>query len=130
MRIGFMMGFDKERIDFARNVGFKSCELGASPEDDFFPGKNGWETKAEEVKGYYEEQGIRISCLAAFYVNHMDPEKAEEYKNLVRNAVILAEKMRVSVVAGFSGRIIGKELKESVSLFKKIWSEHVRFAED
>ncbi|MCM8776987.1 MAG: sugar phosphate isomerase/epimerase [Candidatus Omnitrophica bacterium] len=130
MRIGFMMGFDKERIDFAKKVGFKSCELRASPEDNFFPGNNGWEGNAEKIKAYYEENDIRISCLASFYVNHMDPEKAEEYKNLVRNAIILAEKMGVGVVAGFSGRIVGKELKESVSLFKKIWSEHARFGED
>lgn len=130
MRIGFMMKFDKERIDFAKSVGFKSCELKISPEDDFFPGRDGWESKAEEVRRYYDENGIRISCLAAFYVNHMDTGKAEEYKKLVKNSIVLAEKMNVPVVAGFSGRLAGKPLKESVPLFKKIWSEHVRFAED
>ncbi|HOL21473.1 MAG TPA: sugar phosphate isomerase/epimerase [bacterium] len=130
MRIGFMMGFDKERIEFAEKAGFKSCELRVSREDEFFPGKDGWKDKAEEVVDYYKEKNIRISCLAAFYVNHMDKEKADEYKKLVRDSIILAERMGVGVVAGFSGRVVGKPLKESVSFFKKIWSEHSKFAED
>ena len=130
MRIGFMMGFDKERIEFAKKVGFGSCELRVSPDCDFFPGKDGWETKAKEVADYYKTNNIRISCLAGFYVNHMDPEKEEEYKKLVRNVIILAEKMGVGVVAGFAGRIVGKPLEESIEKFKEIWSEHAKFAED
>ena len=129
MRIGFMMKFDKERIEFAKKVGFKSCELRVSPEDEFFPGNPDWEKKAEEVAAYYKENDIRISCLAAFYVNHMDETKKEEYKELVRNSIILAEKMGVKVVAGFSGRIVGKPLEESLPEFVKIWSEHSKFAE-
>ncbi|MDD3726300.1 MAG: sugar phosphate isomerase/epimerase, partial [Candidatus Ratteibacteria bacterium] len=101
-----------------------------SPDDGFFPGKDGWQEKAEEVKALYDQQDIRISCLAGFYVNHMDTEKAEEYKCLVRNSILLAEKMKVPVVAGFSGRVVGKDLKESVPMYKKLWEEHARFAED
>lgn len=130
MRIGFMMKADKERIEFAKKVGFKSCELRVSPEDDFFPGKQDWEEKAEEVVSLYRENDIRISCLAGFYVNHMDPEKEEEYKKLVRDVIILGEKMGVKVVAGFSGRIVGKQLEESLPKFIEIWSEHAKFAED
>jgi len=130
MRIGFMMSFDKERIEFAKKVGFRSCELQVSSTAPFFPGNDGWEAKAEDVKNYYDEKGIRISCLAGFYVNHMDEKKADEYKKLVRDTILLAEKIGVPVVAGFSGRVAGKPLIESVPLFKEIWSEHSRFAED
>ncbi|HOK55929.1 MAG TPA: sugar phosphate isomerase/epimerase family protein [bacterium] len=129
MRIGFMMSYDKERVEFAKKVGFKSCELRVGVNDDFFPGKDGWETKAKEVVEYYKANDIRISCLAGFYVNHMDPEKEEDYKKLVRNVIILAEKMGVPVVAGFSGRIVGKPLEESIQKFVEIWSEHAKFAE-
>ncbi|HNS32060.1 MAG TPA: sugar phosphate isomerase/epimerase [bacterium] len=131
MRIGFMMQFDKERIDFAKKTGFKCCELKVFPEDKFFPGKPDWEARAREVKNYYDEKDIRISCLAGFYVNHMDVGKEEEYKNLVRNVILLAEKMGVGVVAGFSGRLKEKPfLKDSLSKYKEIWGEHARFAED
>ncbi|MCD6408518.1 sugar phosphate isomerase/epimerase [bacterium] len=130
MRIGFMMKFDKERVEFAKRIGFKSCELKVSPDDEFFPGKPDWESKAKEVAEYYKENGIRISCLAGFYVNHFDPEKEEEYKKLVRDVIILAEKMGVGVVAGFSGRIVGAPLEDSLPKFKEIWSEHAKFAEN
>ena len=130
MRIGFMMNFDKERVEFAGKAGFKCCELKVFPEDDFFPGKEGWESKAAEAKSYLDEKDIRISCLAGFYVNHMDPQKEDEYKELVRNVILLAEKMEVGVVAGFSGRLKDRLLMDSLSKYKEIWSEHARFAED
>lgn len=129
MRLGFMMAFDKERIEFAKKVGFRSCELRVPPDAVFYPGNKNWEAEAEMVKSYYDENGIRISCLAGFYVNHMDPQKAEENRNLVRNVILLAEKMGVPVAAGFSGRVMGKELIDSLPEYKKIWGEHARFAE-
>lgn len=130
MRIGFMMEFNKERIEFAKKVGFKSCELRVNPSVEFFPGNPDWESKAKEVAEYYKVNDIRISCLAGFYVNHMESQKEEEYKNLVRNVILLAEKMGVKVVAGFSGRIAGRPLRESIPKFKEIWTEHAKFAED
>lgn len=130
MRIGFMMGFDKERIAFAGKVGFKSVELRVSPEQDFFPGRLDWEKKALEVKNVFREKDIRISCLAGFYVNHLVPEKAEENKQLVKNVILLAEKMEVPVAAGFSGRLPGEPLEKSLPKFKEVWSEHAKFAQD
>ncbi|MCK9266531.1 sugar phosphate isomerase/epimerase [bacterium] len=130
MRIGFLTNFIKERISFAKKEGFRCCELRVSPTDDFFPGNPDWEAKAMEVKNYCDERDIRISCLAGFYVNIMDESKEDEYKKLVRNVIILAEKMKVKVVAGFSGRVVGQPLKESISKYKELWGEHAKFAED
>ncbi len=130
MRIGFLMNFNKERIDFAIKEGFRCCELRVSPLDDFFPGNPDWEAKAVEVKNYYKEKDIRISCIAGFYVNIMDVAKEDKYKQLVRNVIVLAEKMEVGVVAGFSGRVVGEPLKESLPKYKEIWSEHAKFAEE
>jgi len=130
MRIGFMMAFDRERIEFAKKVGFRSCELTIAPEDTFYPGNSGWEDRAKEMRDYYQKNGIRISCLAGFYVNHMDPQKKEEHRKLVRDVIILAGKIAVPVVAGFPGRITGRDLSESLPAYGKIWSEHARFAED
>ncbi|HID11803.1 MAG TPA: sugar phosphate isomerase/epimerase [Candidatus Latescibacteria bacterium] len=86
--------------------------------------------KALEVKEEYEGAGIEISCLAGFYVNHMDPEREEEYKDLVRKTILLAEKMGVEVVAGFAGRVPGLEPMECIPKFKEIWGEHAKFAQD
>jgi len=130
MRIGFMMPYDKERMDFARKSGFRCAELQVSPGNGYFPGDPGWEKKADEVGAAFEAADIRISCLAGFYTNVMDPKEEEEGKRCVRGCILLAERLRVPAVAGFAGRLADKRLEESLPKFKEIWGEHARFAED
>lgn len=132
MRIGFISGYDSGRIAFLRQHGFGCVELFARPDDPFIPEKDGWEDKAAEVKGRFGAAGIRISCLAGFYVNHMesDAAAAERHHQHVRRCLVLAREMGVPVVAGFAGRVVNEPLDKSLPLFRKIWSEHARAAED
>lgn len=130
MRIGFMMTHNSERLDFASRSGFGCAELMVQPSDPFFPGNDGWADKAEAVKADFDAKNLRISCLAAFYVNHMDPAMSEEGHRRVRGSILLAEKINVPAVAGFSGRITGKLIEESLPLFKELWTEHAAFAAD
>jgi sugar phosphate isomerase/epimerase len=130
MRIGFMMPYDPKRIEFAKRHGFGSTELQVRPGCGFFPGDVGWKEKADKVKHAFVAADLRISCLACFYVNHMDDREADRDKELVRNSILLAEKMGVGVVGGFSGRIMGEDLPKSLPKFREIWSEHAKFADD
>jgi sugar phosphate isomerase/epimerase len=130
MRVGFMMNFNPERIQFAASSGFGSAELMVDPQDPFFPGNPGWEDKAAEVAEAFSKANLRISCLAAFYINHMDPEKKEESLTKVRGSIQLAQKLGVPAVAGFAGRIVGCLIEDSLPLFKEIWTEHAAFAAD
>jgi sugar phosphate isomerase/epimerase len=130
MRVGFMMPFNLGRIAFARAHGFGCAELVVQPGDPFFPGNKGWRERAQEVKETFGKAGIRISCLAAFYINHMDPKQAAEGRKRVRGSIQLAQRLGVRAVAGFAGRITGRLIEESLPQFKKIWSEHAAFAED
>jgi sugar phosphate isomerase/epimerase len=132
MRIGFISVFDRERIAFMKKHGFTSVELHARHIDDHVPGHDGWKDKAAEVKAAYDEAGIRISCLAGFYCNHMDadPAVAKSNYNHVRNVIRLAQEMKVPVIAGFAGRVLGEDLDKSLPLYRKIWSEHAKAAED
>lgn len=130
MRIGFMMGYDPERIEFAKQHGFGCAELQVGPGCGFFPGDRDWQDKAGEVKHAFATAGLRISCLAAFYVNHLDDAHAAQNRQLVRNAILLAERLGVGVVGGFSGRVVDKDLHESLPKFREVWSEHAQFAAD
>ena len=130
MRIGFMMKFDAERIRFARQSGFGSAELMVNPEDPYFPGNKGWNAKADEVKETFAKNGLRISCLAAFYVNHMDPKQAADGKKRVRGSIQLAEYLGVPAVSGFTGRTADRLIENSLPQFKKIWTDHAAFAAD
>ncbi len=133
MRIGFLSPYDPERIAFAKKWGFGSIELMtgyfADP-PEYNPGKPDWQAKANEVKAAYAEADINISCVGAFYMNHMDPEIEDKCKEAVRNAILLAEYLGVSAVSGFAGRIMGEPLEASLPKFKEIWTEHAKFADD
>ncbi len=132
MRVGFMSGYNAERIAFMKKHGFGSVELQVSRDVDYLPPKKGWQDKAAAVKTGFEQAGVRISCVAGFYDNHMDADKAKagQLAEHVRNCILLAEHMGVGVVAGFSGRLVNEPLEASVQPFKKIWGEHAKFAED
>ena len=44
MRLGFMMGHDRERMRFAVEHGFRSAELMVDADKgSMFPGQDGWE---------------------------------------------------------------------------------------
>jgi sugar phosphate isomerase/epimerase len=132
MRVGFISTFDGQRIGFMRRHGFTCVELHARHQDPFVPGHDGWKAKAAEVKAAYDEAGIRISCLAGFYCNHMDadPAVARAHFEHVRQVITLARELNVPMVAGFAGRVLGEDLEKSLPRFKEIWSEHARRAED
>jgi len=130
MRIGFMTHFDPERVKFARENGFGSVELVTPIGTDYLPGNDGWKDKASQVKAAFDEAGIRISCIGGFYVNHMDPANAEQFKRHTRAVIDLAEFMGVPVVAGFAGRLVDQDLEASIPKFKEIWSEHAKYAAD
>ncbi len=132
MRIGFMMPHDPERIAFAKSQGFGCVELMVKPETPYLPGQDGWQDRAARVKADFDAAGLRISCVAGFYVNHMDadPQVATQHADRVRQVILLAEHLGVKVVAGFSGRVMGEDLEASVPPFQRIWGEHARFAAD
>ena len=132
MRVGFMATHDPERIAFARSNGFGCVELIVKPEAGYLPGRDGWKDRAARVKADFDAAELRISCLAGFYVNHMDadPAVAARYTEHTRRVIVLADFLGVGVVAGFSGRVMGEDLDASVPRFKEIWSEHARFAAD
>jgi sugar phosphate isomerase/epimerase len=132
MRIGFMSTHDPERISFAKDNGFGCVELIVKPDSSYLPGDDGWQELANQVKADFEDAGLRISCIAGFYVNHMDvdPQVAAGHAEQTRRTILLAEHLGVPVVAGFSGRAMGEDLEASIPRFKQIWGEHARFAVD
>lgn len=131
MRLGFIMGFDRERMEFAKSAGFRSAELSVGADSPFFPGQPDWQQRADEVKAAFDELDLRISCIGAFYFNHLEGPGAEQSKPVVHGAIQLAAHLGVKAVAGFAGKLESKptDLWASLPRFKEVWSEHARVAE-
>jgi len=131
MRIGFLSRCNPQRIAFMKKHGFGCVELLVQPADPFVPGHDGWKDQAARVKAAFTEAGVRISCLGGFYGNHMDADQqvAQTLHDQVRNCITLARELDVPVAAGFAGRIVNRDLEESLPRFKELWGPHAKAAE-
>ena len=133
MRLGFMMGHNRQRMRFARDNGFRCAELQVDADlGVMFPGHDGWEAKADQCREEFYAMEMRISCVGAFYFNHLEGPDVERSTRAVRGAIDLARRMRAPAVAGFVGKLESHptDLMASMPRFKEVWSEHVKYAED
>ena len=132
----------EEVVEIASDMGFKCLEVACWPagkaerryagvshidcervcEDDEY---------AAYVKSLAASRGLEISSLA-FYPNTMDPDLAKREAAIAHlKAVIKASgKLGVGMVSTFIGRDQHKTVEENIELFKQVWPELIKLAED
>lgn len=98
----------RDMLEYLRSLGVESLEIGCGG----YPGKDHCdpeallsdESKLAEFKAAIEEYGMPVKALSC-HGNPVHPNKelAEKYRRDFRNAVLLAEKLGVETVVGFSG---------------------------
>lgn len=132
----------EEVVDIASEMGFKCLEVACWPagkaerryagvshidcervcEDDAY---------AAYVKELAASKGLEISSLA-FYPNTMDPnpEKREAAISHLKAVIKASAKLGVGMVTTFIGKDQYKTLEENIELFKQIWPDLIKLAED
>lgn len=132
----------EEAVDIASEMGFHCIEVACWPagkaerryagvshidcervcEDDAY---------AKYVNDYVRSKGIKISSLA-FYPNTMDPDLIKRTAAIEHlKAVIRASaKLGVGMVTTFIGRDQRKTVEENIELFRHIWPELIKLAEN
>lgn len=132
----------EEAVEIASDMGFKCLEVACWPagkaerryagvshidcervcEDDEY---------AAYVKELVTSKGLEISSLA-FYPNTMDPnlEKREAAIEHLKAVIKASGKLGVGMVSTFIGRDQYKTVEENIELFKQIWPELIKLAED
>ena len=132
----------EEVVEIASEMGFKCLEVACWPagkaerryagvshidcervcEDDEY---------AAYVKDLFARKNLEISSLA-FYPNTMDPDLAKREAAIEHlKAVIKASgKLGVGMVSTFIGRDQHKTVEENIELFKSIWPELIKLAEE
>ena len=128
MKLGFLMRYDPEQIDFARAHGCESAGLVVKPGDLFLPPRPGWQARAAEAREAFAAAGLAVSSVGGMYRNILDPAQTRELEELFRGSVELAAFLGVGVVGCFAGRIADEPLENSLPAYKKIWGELAKFA--
>lgn len=87
--------------------------------------------KAEEIKAYTAEKGVKISSLG-YYPNTMDPdlEKRETYVNHIHALIDASAMLGVNMVTTFLGRDPKKDVEENLELVKEVWPPIIKHAEE
>ena len=98
----------KEMIEYLSSLGVQQVEMGAGG----YPGKAHFDpevlladdAKIEEIKKILSDNNMSIAAISC-HGNPVHPDKAtaEMYHNDFNNAVLLAEKLGVDTIVGFSG---------------------------
>lgn len=132
----------EEVVDIASEMGFKCLEVACWPAgkaERRYAGVSHIDCErvcendeyAQYVLDLVASKGLTISSLA-FYPNTMDPnleKRAAAIEHL--KAVIKASgKLGVGMVTTFIGKDQYKTVEENVELFKQIWPELIKLAED
>ena len=132
----------EEVVDIASEMGFKCLEVACWPagkaerryagvshidcervcEDDAY---------AKYVLDLVSFKGLQISSLA-FYPNTMDPniEKRVAAIEHLKAVIKASGKLGVGMVTTFIGRDQYKTVEENIKLFKSIWPDLIKLAED
>jgi sugar phosphate isomerase/epimerase len=128
MKIGFLMRFEPEQIDFARQHGCGSIGLIVKPEDPFVAPRGDWRDRAAEVRDAFAEAGLEISSVGGMYANILERGQTEPLAELFRGSVELAAFLKVHVAGCFAGRIVNQPLEESLPAFVDVWGGLAKFA--
>jgi len=129
IRIGTLVSAGMKSADYIRQIlpyGFESFGL------TFWQTTEGINFKklAKEVNEVLEGSGAVISSLACFG-NPLEKEpKDKETLKGWRRCIDNAHLFGCDIVAGFTGRVRGKRIDESLGTFKKVWTPLAKRAKD
>lgn len=145
MKLGFVsailgeLSFE-EMIDFASENGLECVEVMCWPvgkAERRYAGTTHInvdeinEGTAKYINKYCKERNVEISALG-YYPNTMDPdlEKRNVYINHIKKIIKAARVLGVNTVTTFVGRVPNKTVEENIEIFKTVWPDIIKCAEE
>ena len=89
------------------------------------------EETAKYINEYCKKRNVEISALG-YYPNTMDPDlkKRNVYINHINKIIKAASVLGVNTVTTFVGRVPNKTVEENIEIFKTVWPDIIKFAEE
>ena len=145
MKLGFVsaildwMSFE-EVIDTASSLGYECVEVACWPcgkAERRYAGVSHIDVdelddgKAAHILEYCRSKQVEISSLA-FYPNTMDGDLEKRAANIehLKKVILASEKLGVGMVTTFIGRDQTKTVEANMELFREIWPDIIRLAEE
>lgn len=130
----------EEMIDTVSGMGFQCVEVACWPQgkaERRYAGVSHInvaelsDEKAAYILDYCRKKNVEISSLA-FYPNTMDadPEKRQHNIAHLKRVIDASAKLGVNLVTTFIGRDQSKTVEENIELFRQLWPDIIRYAEE
>ncbi len=130
----------EEMIDTVSGMGFQCVEVACWPQgkaERRYAGVSHinvaelTDEKAAYILDYCRKKNVEISSLA-FYPNTMDadPEKRQHNIAHLKRVIDASAKLGVNLVTTFIGRDQSKTVEENIELFRQLWPDIIRYAEE
>lgn len=130
----------EEMIDTVSEMGFECVEVACWPQgkaERRYAGvshidvDNTSKEYIDYVLNYCKKKNVSISSLA-FYPNTMDSNLEKRKANIehLRKVIKFSSLLGVNMVTTFIGRDQNKSVEENIELFKEIWPDIIKYAEE
>ncbi len=145
MKLGFVSAILpelplEELVDYASQLGYRCIEVCCWPvgkAERRYAGVTHIdvdaldERRASSIKDYFAGRGIEISALG-YYPNPLDPdhEKREFYIAHIKKVIDASAKLGIKMINTFIGRDKTKNIEENFDMFRRVWPEIIRYAEE
>jgi len=125
MKLGFLTGYSRERIEFARREGFDCVSLVDGGPGAEFDVVSIAEDKIKEIREIADRNHIAITAVA-YYTHHIEEAQIQRFRSTIQ----VAAKLGAKVAATFAGGAPNLKPEENFPRFKEVFSEYTRLAED
>lgn len=145
MKLGFVSAIldgwtFEEMIDTASEMGYECVEVACWPQGKAERRYAGVchidvdtldEAKITYIHNYCKDKKVEISSLA-YYPNTMDPdiEKRAACIAHLKKVIDASHRLGIGMVTTFVGRDQSKTVEENIALFREVWPDIIRFAEE
>lgn len=130
----------EELVDYAAQLGYRCIEVCCWPvgkAERRYAGVTHIDVetlddnRASEIREYFSRKGVEISGLG-YYPNPLDPdpEKRAFYAGHILKVIDAAAKLGVYRMNTFIGRDKTKNIEENFEMFRQVWPDIIRFAEE
>jgi len=122
MRVGYLVNYSPEEVEFAKRAGFGSVQLIVAPESTLDP-KTADQATIMAAKQAYAEANIEISSIG-YYGNHLDPDKsqAQAVTSHFLSLFALAAALEADNLCTFAGRDPEKSIEDNLPAFREVFT--------